>query len=1172
MPPQDPQGPISPYSMVPQYNTMQMNAGILPTGVPAPHPGQVALMLQQQAMQTQYAALRPPMLMGGQQLAHPGMFGPSMPPPLFGLNMGARQHAVHTVDRGMSLLSGTVGVGARFLGGMAASALGGPIGGIAFEALGGGQAIQDLAQAPFAPFMAERQRTLALQSASTRFVVGGSSMSSAGAGLSAFGAQQVTSGLNRMSMDRGFQASTQGMFNRADLDRITRLSGELGMLDQSQNADQMIREVKKVSKALSNFMKLAEEPDIQRAMQQMAKLRSMGFTAMEMPTAAANARTFARMAGVSVQEAMAGAERGAGMFQAAGLTGAAGYNAGLAAQGFARQASTFMSPQQLALAGGREGLEGTLLQASRGAFTNPALTASLLNFRGGVASVDQAAIQRMISGGFNNIGSQVQQGAANMRGAGLGGINNMMARMPELQDTIARQLGPNGMMLLAGVQAQQIVRQTRGAVSFGNALSMMNPGMDPSQAYHIEQMMANPDFQRSIMQQMQVSQREGAVARRNMVMEQTSFRNRARRFLEDRVQLSSVAGLASGIPGGGMLGMGLQGLRAMGGDTSVHGLGTMFETGIMAPVSNYLADEQDQEEALLQQGEGGARIVRRSRYGSRLMTRNTRAIMRDRFRGGTGAFSATLRGGRALSAGEDAGAEQLDRDSSAALRSGSVTGYLLAKGVSHFYGAEGFHLSEGARGGETMRQAYVEGLTMPERLAHEISGGPSASVVRQRMAERERFANIVDSTEQYGGTQAYRDMVRRLERPMGVGQGATPGQAGAQIDAARATAAAAVRSYVQNRGSGGTIGAGSGDQLQSQVVTALQRQGMSAVQVSHLMTDPAFMAQAMTTAQQGMNTEQRQTLSAITERGRTAGSLRQTRSVSNVIERGNRAGAEGAQLLGLGNNERGASSMLGLLSNSGDARLDAAKQRYVAARLMQRSDAASVKRKGDQDIAALQRELSPDDFAAIEGAVNATFQDMGDEAVSRMGRDVSRAGGGSRQRIQQIVAQVAGKAEEKQLGAGAAALTSVLGESAAQAFDTGGVRALRMNADSIKDRRIRQMVKSGADDNAIQTAIQDASNNALDTESGTSSGGAGTTPGEEASGGIMQTLLSTLTHGFSDFPSATQKLDTAATRLLDVADRLADANGIARAAGNTAAGGGDSPGFSVTLGGHTFSL
>jgi preprotein translocase subunit SecA len=41
------------------------------------------------------------------------------------------------------------------------------------------------------------------------------------------------------------------------------------MLDNTSSSDQMLREVKRVSKAVSNFMKIVEEPDLQKAMQRM---------------------------------------------------------------------------------------------------------------------------------------------------------------------------------------------------------------------------------------------------------------------------------------------------------------------------------------------------------------------------------------------------------------------------------------------------------------------------------------------------------------------------------------------------------------------------------------------------------------------------------------------------------------------------------------------------------------------------------------------------------------------------------------------------------------------------------------------------------------------------------------------------------------------------------------
>lgn len=1164
MPPQNPQQGTSPFSVVPQYNTMQMNAGILPTGVPAMHPGQVSAMLQQQAMQLQYSTLQAPMLMGGQRLAQPGMFGPAMAPPLFGLDMQARQQATHGISRGLNLVSGAVGIGARAMGGLAASAIGGPIGGLAYEFLGGGQAVENLAQMPFQPLVADRQRMLALQASSTRFVAGGSSLSSAGVGLSAFGAQQVTSGLNRMSMDRGFQAATQGMFNRADLDRITRLSGELGMLDNTQTADQMVREVKKVSKALSNFMKLAEEPDIQRAMQQMARLRSAGFTTMEMPTAAANARTFARMAGVSVQEAMAGAEHGMGMFQAAGLTGAAGFNAGLAAQGYARQGAMFMTPQQLALAGGREGLESSLLQASRGALTNPALTASLLSFRGGSASVDPAAIQRMISGGFGNIGAQVQQSAANIRGAGLGGMNDMMARMPELQDTIARQLGPNGMMLLAGIQAQQIQRQMHGAVSFGNALAMANPGMDPTQAIHIERMMANPDFQRNIVRQMEVSQRENAVGRRNEVMERTSFRNRARRYMEDRFQLSNLAPVIGALPGSisSLASAGLQGLSAAGVDTSVHGLGEAFESNYVHPISQYLADEQDQEEALLQQGEGPSRVIRRARYGSDALTLATRVRMRRRGFDFAG-MRAMQRRVDALSAGEDAGSVQLNQDAAAALRSGSLTSYALARGVRHFYGAQGFGHNEAAQGGAAMMDVYQGNLSFRERIAEEFTGGPTAQQMNTRLAQQAGFAAIMDAAENTGGAAGYRRTATTIGGQIARATGRTAQQGAARVGSATAVAANAIAAAVQGA-NGAHIGAGNEAVMRLQVNTALTRAGYSAQEISAMTSNTQFMGQAMNDAQRGMSQEQRDVLSRWTERSRSTRAVMQGRTLSNTIEEGNRAGARAENALGLHGRTESSTAVMGLLGSTGDAASDAKKQRIFAAHMMINSGRPEVAAKGRNELAAIRSTMSPDEFQTLNDAVEGTINSMAPEDLRRMGQRVSRAGNGDVRAVNRVVSGIAADVATKQTGAELTAIRSVLGDAADIYTRTGSVAALRQNPSLVKDRTIRAMLQDPSKSNEdIQAAIQRAALGQTDTARSTDSVGAGVTEGEAAAGDTTKALLETLNRGFEEFPSATRNLDSAANRLHDVADRLADAGGIERAARGANAADGDSSGLSI---------
>ena len=120
-------GPLFPQ----QYNSMQAQAGLTPMGTPqlppimvpmgmsmpqSPHPGAVAGMLQQQAMMAQYVSPQPSQVFGSTTMAQPGMFGPSLPAPLYGNAQQTRQRGVESVGRGLALVQGGVGVGARMAG------------------------------------------------------------------------------------------------------------------------------------------------------------------------------------------------------------------------------------------------------------------------------------------------------------------------------------------------------------------------------------------------------------------------------------------------------------------------------------------------------------------------------------------------------------------------------------------------------------------------------------------------------------------------------------------------------------------------------------------------------------------------------------------------------------------------------------------------------------------------------------------------------------------------------------------------------------------------------------------------------------------------------------------------------------------------------------------------
>lgn len=1113
MPPNDPGGVPG---LLPSYNLMQMQQGVLPSTLqPMPqtiHPGQVSAMLQQQAMMFQYAAPRPSAVFGTTPAYLTGIMSPSLPPPMFGGAAGARQRAIDEQNHTLALAQTGAGLTARLAGGVAAGMMMGPVGALGFEMLGGGAALQRGVGNLFEPLIAQRERALNLQNMSTRFVTGGSMLSATGQGMSMSAAQYVSNNIGRMADSSQFRRDTGNMFNRADLDRITRLSGELGMLDQAQNADQMIREVKKVSRALSNFMKLAEEPDIQRAMQQMARLRTLGFSAMEMPTAAANARTFARMAGVTIEEAMSNAEKGASFFQGAGLSGAAGFNAGLGAQGAARQLAATMDPRRLSMAGGVEGIQNTILQASASSQTIDAFLPAMLTRRNGQLTVDPQRLQQMLSGRFTPA-DMARMGNASIHG--LGGpmaVQELMTRRRELQDEMSSQLTPEQQTLMPLLMARNLQRQT--GMTLGASLRMI-PGMGEEQARTLEQMAESPDFARRMRQQMTVSRREAAARARAQRRSEDTLSYRVGSTLNERLfePLGDIANRATDI------------------------------------VGRHLAGDQDAQEALELMGPGPARVVGRSRMGSDVTAAHTRQMMRS----------------------NPAVMARYERDALARVEQGIRAEDQRAEELSHipivrrFNGPDGWGLDRASRGGETTRAAILDSAGSDIRFTELIGLGPTARQVNLLGREQSALARMVTDR---GGTAEER-RARSVAATQGLGM-----MTQTQQNQALATATVAARQYAESRDTG-PFGMWRQDAtasgMRQQIHQALRRQGFSEVEANRATNDTAFMQQAMEDARGTTTDRGAAAFARMQGAGEQTDAAHAGQTASQLRTLADRRRAHAAYQLGMGN----AGSILG--PSEGDVRgvagvlggtTDEAKlrRRLFAAYLMTQSSKDGDRNTGTR----LLREIrnSTRDAGQYERALDAV--------KDQLGRPGQAGAMGSRARSQ-LIESIEGKTSAEVLSrvetagetansAGGfdsmAARNTLLGDAAGAAYSRGGVAGLRANASQIKNRRIRSMVEGNATDDQIRAAVEGGARERVAAGEATAEGASsGQDPESDAT---TEAMLQSISEGMENFPGAIQRLDEASQKLSETADRLADAAGIARAAGTVEAGGGGSNGFSLT--------
>lgn len=1107
------------------FNTMQAQMGLMPGGapppppppmMPAPHPGQVAGMLAQQAMQMQYVAPPQSPMFGGHQMAFPSGFGSPGPAPLMGRGAMARQRGVHEASFPLGMAQAGTGFGLRMGGNIAASALGsafgGPLGGMAagyaFEASGMGQGLQNMGNALFEPIIQQRERAFAFQNQSMGFVRGGSQMSAQGQGMSAVGSQQVVRGLNRMADSSSFRKDTQGMFNREDLSRITRLSGELGMLDNAQTADQITREVKKVSKALSSFMKLAEEPDVRAAMHQMSRMRSLGFGTSEIPVATANARTFARMAGVSISDVMAGAERGAAMYQGFGLSGATGFQAGMGAQGAARQLASGMDPRRLSMAGGVGGIEQTMLGASAQAATLDMMLPAMLTRRHGRLGIDADAVRDMASGGMS-IEGMARRGGANLQRLGPGAIQEIFTQRRELQDEISRSLGPQGQMLLPIMQAQMISQRT----GMGMGASLRTLGLDEQQARTLEQAYESPDFMQNMRRQRDITNRERAVDRRDNLRSRDTVRGRAGRIMDRRYERTVGAGMDS----------------------------------LTSPINEYLADEQDREEAAAMQGDGPYRLIRRDRNGSDIQAAHVRDRARTDSRGLWRGMQATQRELDQRVRGEN--------QQAAAIAEMGISPFGIAARALH--GPDGVGFSTAGQGGTSYRNAVLEGTSLGTRIADRLGAGPTVEQINALGAGQTELSGLINRTQ--GMTDAERAAEHSASR-----RGWSTRQSATQQDAAIATAASAARGFVrENRNIlGGISNNATGASMRAHIKQQLVASGqMSEAEASRFVANDAAVARAIESSRRGMTSEERETLSLIDEQGNTAEANLAGQSQDQLRGIANDARDSASELLGLNDwgDAADASDVFDVIGGTGD---DADMRRKVYAALaMEYSDDDATKQRGTQLLETLEREARAagkiEAFEAAKAAAQSQLESMDETDREQM---AARFEGKSAQEAVALVNQAGEQVNTAGTATMRAALGDVLGARGASTYARLGsgaaaVRELRRNPNQVTDRNIRNMMREGKSDDEIARAIETGAAARISSGGSASAEGAGTSEADRAAGETGDAMAAAIEQGRSDFPSAVTQFSEASTKLLRAAEALQGEGAVSRLMSVSASGG-----------------
>jgi hypothetical protein len=402
-------------------------------------------------------------------------------------------------------------IGARFGGPMGArlgAGIGG-IAGIAMSEMGGFGATAGHVVDRLNPFRATALRTAQMQSMSQDFVVGGPNLAANGRGLGTTGSASLARMMEDVAYSRGFRQDTG--FSVQDLTRITRLSGDQGILDMAQSPQQIKSQITTIAKALKNFMQLAGQPDIAEAIKQVGQMRSMGLSTAEAVSTTQNARMFARMAGTSVSGLTEmGGLQGAMIFQQAGLSAGLGLQMGNGAYGMARQAvaSGVYNPQQLAMLGGTSGIAQREMQSNAAFLKMPMLTAAMSSVgANGTFGLNPNNVHGLMNGKVN-IGQMASMGTDNLMSAvaqhGVGAIGMFQMQQSELQDSIGRALGPVGMKMARMRQVMQTQQMLgiKGPGGFVTAAKAM--GMSDEEARQMAQEANSPEFFSNMRRQMNV--------------------------------------------------------------------------------------------------------------------------------------------------------------------------------------------------------------------------------------------------------------------------------------------------------------------------------------------------------------------------------------------------------------------------------------------------------------------------------------------------------------------------------------------------------------------------------------------------------------------------------------------------------------------------------------------
>jgi hypothetical protein len=1154
-------------------NTMQMQSGLMPGGVPALNnqntyrpppvatPAQFSNDLAINLRNTfSYQAMPPPMFGGITPVPRTQEAQGYLPGATMGGGWGmARQQAQSNASKFLTSAQTTTGFGARTAFGTGVGLLAtpfvGPWGGAAVG-FGAdyllGDTVERMAQMPFKPMIDQQQRAMQLQNMSLNNVRRGSDLSASGIGLSLTASMDLERNLMRTADDRNFKRDTGNMFNRQDMMKLTDISSQVGLLDNAQSVDQISRDMGKIGRALSTFMKVVEEPDVRKALQMMGQMRQLGMTIPETNVAAANARTYARMAGTTVQGVMQAGMQGAGMFQQYGMSGATGLGVGMAAAGAAGTMSTILDPRLLNLLGGREGMTQSLTSsAAHMSQITSILPGMLTRGKDGKLAVDPEALSKLAKPG--GIDELVRSSASKVDAKF---IQEYSYRKETLQDDLMNKMGPMGAVLMPVLLAKRFMAQT-GITDMGAGLRGI--GLDSKQAETIAEMYHAPDFYKSIRQQQRTLEIEQQKVRRDRreSLADTADDDASRRMGRTAGKLALVA--VAPTLGAGLLAAGITPTRIM------RGLGNAADTWQRSEGED--ADLEEQQIAA-----GGGRLLRAVRPGA-LTSSEEQGSLAKRLVSDEGAREFNERVNRSVREGPT-GKEILRRENERYLKDTQAMTYGLLPGrrigamraiVSrNFYGPDGeFGLTQIGRGGEYVGESLMESEGIGRRLSNSTVGtlfGLNDNLTPQQLDARiEDRKTLGKQIEQGAATPQSTVELNRVKSKYGLGDK----QMAAIVGAATGDVNKLLKSKVTDLGWGGSYVTGSttGDEIDRTIKASLARiPNLDDRKRAGLAKE--LRAEIMRTVSHTANASEKEVLAKLESGGADiAGNQKEAvqQYHAGAAERNRESAIKALNMdTGFFGNEESQRAVMGIFGK-GDNEL---QQQYLAVAAM---DAAGDKEAAERlrSELRLDKKYTDEERGAAESGARKVVADMDEDDKRTVGaRFTEQYRAGGRTAVRKTIKGIAETAGNAAINDQKRARVGVLGVEGADIFAAKGVAGLKKHLagggvlEGASESLVDQIKEGALTDADLERKVQKRSEGRA---AGVFSGGLSNLAKKVGlSESIVDYLETSAEEGAAEeaaeatkeaeeehpgstaFKAAVGTFDTASNRLLDAANMLAN--------------------------------